>query len=61
MTPSNRDAEKAAANWRNHGVPFDQAVEAYLDPFAVELIDEREDYERNGSTLLACAATCCCT
>ena len=38
------DAEKAAANWRNHGVPFDQAVKAYLDPFAVELIDEREDY-----------------
>ena len=38
------DADKAGANWRNHGVTFDQAVKACLDPFAVELIDEREDY-----------------
>lgn len=38
------DDGKAAANWRDHGITFDQGAKAYLDPFAVELIDDREDY-----------------
>ena len=38
------DADKAAANWRRHGVTFDQAVKACRDPFAVEWVDEREAY-----------------
>jgi len=36
--------EKAAANWREHGVSFDQAGKATHDPFAIEVIDERENY-----------------
>jgi uncharacterized DUF497 family protein len=38
------DAEKAAANWRNHGVTFDQGARACRDPFAIERLDERETY-----------------
>ena len=38
------DAEKAGANWRNHGVTFDQAARACRDPFAIERFDEREAY-----------------
>jgi uncharacterized DUF497 family protein len=36
--------DKAAANWRDHGVTFDQAAKAVRDGFAIEAIDEREDY-----------------
>ena len=35
---------KAAANWRDHGVAFAYAVKAFRDPFAVEWIDDRENY-----------------
>jgi len=38
------DEEKAAANRRAHGVAFREAVAAFRDPFAVEHIDDREDY-----------------
>src|ERR1700688_1940427 len=38
------DRKKAAANWRDHGVTFDQAAKAVRDPFAIEAIDERENY-----------------
>ncbi len=43
MTDFEWDDNKAAANWRDHGVTFEHAAKACLDPFAVELIDERED------------------
>jgi len=36
--------EKAAANWRGHGVTFVQATKAFSDPFAIENFDERENY-----------------
>ena len=36
--------EKATANWRDHGVTFDQAAKAVKDHFAIEAIDEREAY-----------------
>jgi len=35
---------KAAANWRKHGIAFHQAVKAFRDPFAIERIDERKEY-----------------
>ena len=35
---------KATSNWRDHGVTFDQAARAVGDPFAIEVIDDREDY-----------------
>ncbi|MGH7745440.1 MAG: BrnT family toxin [Candidatus Dormibacteria bacterium] len=38
------DDDKAAASWRDHGVAFHEAIKAFQDPFAVEHIDEREDY-----------------
>ena len=45
-------AEKAAENWRQHGVTFDQAAKAIGDPFAVEVIDDREDYGEERINLL---------
>jgi uncharacterized DUF497 family protein len=38
------DADKAAANWQRHGVSFQEAINAFRDPLAVEIIDERMDY-----------------
>ncbi|MFI4948951.1 MAG: BrnT family toxin [Alphaproteobacteria bacterium] len=38
------DEEKAARNLIEHGVSFEQAALACLDPFAVEWIDERQNY-----------------
>ncbi len=37
------DADKAAVNWRNHGITFDQAAKACRDPFAIEWFDERDN------------------
>jgi uncharacterized DUF497 family protein len=38
------DAEKASVNLRNHGVAFEEAIPAFRDPFAVERVDNRENY-----------------
>lgn len=46
------DGEKAATNWREHGVTFDQAAKAIADPFAIEAIDERENYNEERVNLL---------
>jgi uncharacterized protein len=47
------DDEKAASNIRDHeGITFEQAAAAFSDPFAVEWIDEREDYGEERSILL---------
>jgi len=35
---------KAAANHAKHGVTFEQAREAFNDPFAIDFVDDREDY-----------------
>ena len=35
---------KAEANLEAHGVSFDLATTVFKDPFAVERIDDREDY-----------------
>jgi uncharacterized DUF497 family protein len=35
---------KAAANLQAHGVSFELATGVFSDPFAVEWIDDREDY-----------------
>ncbi len=31
------DDDKAARNWRDHGVTFEMAREAFKDPFAIEM------------------------
>lgn len=46
------DDEKAAANLRKHGVSFETAAKAFRDPFAVEWIDDREDYGEERTILL---------
>ena len=38
------DDAKAHANFRAHGVSFDLARTAFKDPFAIERLDDREDY-----------------
>ena len=43
---------KAAANWREHGASFQDAIKAFRDPFAVERIDDREDYGEERINLL---------
>jgi uncharacterized protein len=35
---------KAEANFRAHGVSFDLAKTVFKDPFAIELLDDRQDY-----------------
>ena len=49
------DDEKAAANLRKHGVSFEFAVKAFRDPFAIEWMDDREDFGEVRTILLAMA------
>src|SRR5260370_40592976 len=35
---------KAQANWRDHGVSFELAKTVFKDPFAIERVDDRENY-----------------
>ena len=35
---------KAAANLQDHGVSFELATTVFKDPFAIERLDDREDY-----------------
>jgi uncharacterized DUF497 family protein len=37
------DDDKAARNWRDHGVSFEMAREAFRDAFAVEWVDAEQD------------------
>jgi len=46
------DDDKAAANWRHHGVSFDQAARAIADPSALENVDDREDYGEDRINLI---------
>jgi uncharacterized DUF497 family protein len=52
------DVGKAAANRSNHGVGFEHAAKAFRDPFAVEWIDDRDQYaEERINTLGVCDGT----
>lgn len=46
------DDINAATNWRNHGVAYPYPVKAFRDLFAVEWIDDREDYGEERINLL---------
>lgn len=35
---------KAEANWQSHGVSFELAKTVFKDPFAIERLDDREEY-----------------
>lgn len=49
------DDDKAAENFRKHGVSFEFAAKAFRDPFAVEWIDDRQDYGEERTVLLGMA------
>jgi len=36
--------DKAAKNFAKHGVTFDRAMLAIRDPFAIEVVDDRQNY-----------------
>jgi uncharacterized protein len=38
------DDAKAAQNYAKHGVSFEAAKAVFKDPFAIEYLDDREDY-----------------
>ena len=40
------DEEKAAANVAKHGIRFDYAARVFLDPYRLEMPDEREAITR---------------
>jgi uncharacterized protein len=46
------DDEKTTSNAAKHGVTFEQACSVFRDPFAIELLDDREDY--NEACLYGC-------
>lgn len=49
------DDAKAASNRDLHGVSFDDACLVFRDPFAIELIDDREDYGEERYALVGTA------
>ena len=46
------DDNKATQNFAKHGVSFDVAKLVFKDPFAVEQIDDREDYGEERFTII---------
>lgn len=48
-------ADKAARNLREHGVSFELATTVFNDPFAIERIDDREDYGEERFVLIGMA------
>ena len=38
------DHAKAKDNWKTHGVRFELAKTVFKDPFAIERVDDRQDY-----------------
>ena len=46
---------KAEANLQAHGVSFDLAKTVFKDPFAVERLDDREDYGEERFVLIGIA------
>jgi len=46
---------KAKANLRAHGVSFELARTVFKDPFAIERLDDREDYGKDRFVLIGMA------
>jgi uncharacterized DUF497 family protein len=49
------DDRKAASNVVDHGVTFDTARDVFKDPFAVEQLDDRENYGEDRFTIIGMA------
>ncbi len=46
---------KAEANFRRHGVSFDLAKTVFNDPFAIERLDDREDFGEERFVIIGAA------
>ena len=46
---------KAKENYAKHGVSFDLAKQVFRDPFAVEFLDDRQDYGESRFVIIATA------
>ncbi len=46
---------KAGSNFSTHGVSFDLAKSAFRDPFAIERLDDREDYSEERFVMIGMA------
>lgn len=51
------DPEKARANQRKHGVPFEEAATVFLDPQAVSLYDEEHSEQEDRWVTLGFSST----
>jgi uncharacterized protein len=49
------DDAKAAANYTKHGVTFDAACDVFKDAFAIEQVDDRQNYGEDRWTILGMA------
>jgi len=49
------DDDKAAQNWRDHGVTFDMARAAFNDAFALEWLDVEQDAGEERYAMIATA------
>ena len=49
------DADNAEANFQSHGVRFELAQTVFRDPFAVDLLDDRQDYGEDRFALIGMA------
>lgn len=49
------DDAKAASNIADHGVSFEAACEAFVDPFALDWLDESEDYGEDRYAMIGMA------
>jgi uncharacterized DUF497 family protein len=49
------DDAKAATNFARHGVSFEAAIRVFDDVFAIEQLDDREDYGEERYNLLGMA------
>lgn len=49
------DEVKAAENYAKHGVTFELATKIFKDPFAIERLDDRENYGEDRFILIGTA------
>lgn len=49
------DDAKAADNYAKHGVDFEMAILVFNDPFAIERLDDRENYGEDRFILIGIA------
>jgi uncharacterized DUF497 family protein len=50
------DEDKAASNAAKHGVRFEAARSVFDDPFAIEYVDDRQDYGEDRFILIGMAS-----